>query len=193
MAYEKDPALRPGNALEALLYPGVWALAAYRLAHRVRRAGVPFLPRLVSQLARALTGIEIHPGAEIGRRCFIDHGAGVVVGETAIIGTDVMLYHGVTLGGHGWWTDVRGAKRHPTIGDNVVLGANCSVLGPVHVGANSKIGPHALVIDDVPPDSVVVGTRGRCIVRAGVRQRSGGAEEWMSPDWMTSREEKEQT
>lgn len=172
-----------------MLTPGVWALAAHRLAHRLRGAGVPVLPHVIAQLARALTGIEIHPGAQIGRRCFIDHGAGVVIGETAVLGDDVMLYHGVTLGGHGWWVDAKGAKRHPTIGDGVTLGVGCSVLGPITVGAHSRIGPHALVIDDVPPESVVVAPRGRCIVTAGVREKRDGRAELMAPDWMGETEE----
>ncbi|OLZ50158.1 serine O-acetyltransferase EpsC [Amycolatopsis keratiniphila] len=156
VARAKDPALRGARGLEVVLYPGVWALWAYRVAHRLYRHGVPLLPRAVSQLARMLTGIEIHPGAVIGRRCFIDHGMGVVVGETARLGDDVMLYHGTTLGSRGWWTDGdRVEKRHPTIGDRVVVGTGASVLGPVEVGHDSVIGAHALVVHDVPSHSIV--------------------------------------
>ncbi|MFI2120382.1 serine O-acetyltransferase EpsC [Streptomyces sp. NPDC020299] len=135
---------------EVLLYPGLWAIWTHRIAHRLHRLGVPLLPRVVSQLSRALTGIEIHPGAVIGRRCFIDHGMGVVIGETAVLGDDVMLYHRVTLGGVGWWTDAGSARRHPTVGDRVVLGVGASVLGPVRIGHDTLIGAHALVLRDVP-------------------------------------------
>ena len=183
-AYSKDPALHGVHALEVILYQGVWAVWSHRLAHALWLAGVPLLPRLISQVARALTAIEIHPGAVIGRRCFIDHGAGVVIGETAVVGDDVMLYHGVTLGGHGWWADAKGTKRHPTIGNNVTLGVGCSVLGPVVIGENSRIGPHALVVDDVPPGSVVVSARGRSIVVAGARGREPAAEELLPAAWM---------
>lgn len=168
-AYRKDPALRGTKGLEVILYPGVWALWAHRLVHPLWRMGVPFLPRLVSQTMRFLTGIEIHPGARIGRRFFMDHGAGIVIGETSEIGDDVMMYHGVTLGGHGWWADRKGSKRHPTIGDDVTLGVGAAVLGPVVVGANSRIGPYAVVIDDVAPDSIVVAPRGRQLPRRGRR------------------------
>ncbi|MFF0813537.1 serine O-acetyltransferase EpsC [Streptomyces albogriseolus] len=151
----KDPALHGVHVVEVLLYPGPWAIWSHRIAHLLYRLGVPLLPRLLSQFARALTGIEIHPGAVIGRRVFIDHGMGVVIGETAVVGDDVMLYHRVTLGGTGWWTDPKGAKRHPTIGDRVVLGVGATVLGPVHVGHDTTIGAHALVLHDVPAHSRV--------------------------------------
>jgi serine O-acetyltransferase len=151
----KDPALHGFHAVEVLLYPGLWAIWAHRVVHRLYRLGVPLLPRLLSQLARTLTGIEIHPGAVIGRRCFIDHGMGVVIGETAVLGDDVMLYHRVTLGGTGWWTATKSAKRHPTIGDRVVLGVGSTVLGPVHVGHDTIVGAHALVLRDVPAHSCV--------------------------------------
>ncbi|MDA8297538.1 MAG: serine O-acetyltransferase [Actinomycetota bacterium] len=183
-AYDKDPALTPATALQALLYQGLWAVWAHRLAHRWWQAGARFPARLVSQLARAVTGIEIHPGAQLGRRVFIDHGAGVVIGETAVIGDDVMLYHGVTLGGHGWWADAKGERRHPIIGDKVTIGVGASVLGAVHVGAGCRIGPHALVVDDVPPDSVVVAERGRCIITTGVRQSHPRRGELLSPEWL---------
>jgi serine O-acetyltransferase len=156
VAYREDPALHGAAALDVILYPGLWALWAHRVAHTLWKARVPLVPRLIAEVARSLTLVEIHPGARIGRRCFIDHGAAVVIGETAVVGDDVMLYHGVTLGGHGWWTDPRGAKRHPTIGDRVTLGAGCAVLGPVTVGDDCRIGPHAVVLHDVPPGTVVL-------------------------------------
>jgi serine O-acetyltransferase len=166
---EKDPAAR--NPLEVLLYPGLHALWAYRVAHHLRERGVPFVPRLVSQIARVLTGgIEIHPGATIGRRFFIDHGSGVVIGETAEIGDNVMLYHQVTLGATGWWKDMKSGsnKRHPTIESDVVIGCGASILGPIVVGRGSKIGAMALVIDNIPPDSIVVSSPGT-LLRRGTR------------------------
>ncbi|MFI1162810.1 serine O-acetyltransferase EpsC [Streptomyces sp. NPDC020801] len=154
-ACRKDPALHGAHVVEVLLYPGLWAIWAHRVAHRLHRLGVPFLPRLLSQVSRALTGIEIHPGAVIGRRCFIDHGMGVVIGETAVLGDDVMLYHRVTLGGTGWWAGTPSARRHPTVGDRVVLGVGATVLGPVHVGHDTLVGANALVLRDVPAHSTV--------------------------------------
>ncbi|WP_432136516.1 MULTISPECIES: serine O-acetyltransferase EpsC [unclassified Streptomyces] len=171
-ACRKDPALHGAHVVEALLYPGLWAIWAHRVAHRLHRAGVPLLPRLISQVSRGLTGVEIHPGAVIGRRCFIDHGMGVVIGETAVVGDDVMLYHRVTLGGTGWWADTPGARRHPVVGDRVVLGVGASVLGPVRVGHDTVVGAHALVLRDVPahsrvrvaPPDVVTRSRGAAAV-----------------------------
>lgn len=154
-ACRKDPALHGVHVVEVLLYPGLWAIWTHRAAHGLYRLGVPLLPRLLSQLARAFTGIEIHPGAVIGRRFFIDHGMGVVIGETAVVGDDVMMYHRVTLGGTGWWTDRKSAKRHPTIGDRVVLGVGATVLGDVEVGHDTMIGAHALVLRDIPAHSRV--------------------------------------
>lgn len=154
-ACRKDPALHGVHVVEVLLYPGLWAIWSHRIARRLHRLQIPLLPRLLSQLTRALTGIEIHPGAVIGRRCFIDHGMGVVIGETAVLGDDVMLYHRVTLGGTGWWTDPKATKRHPTVGDRVVLGVGATVLGPVHIGHDATIGAHALVLHDVPAHSRV--------------------------------------
>lgn len=148
--YRKDPALYGAHVVEVLLYPGLWALWAHRLSHLLYRWRLPLVPRLLSQVMRLLTGIEIHPGASIGRRLFIDHGMGVVVGETAEIGDDVTLYHQVTLGARGWWSDGKGRKRHPTVGDRVVVGAGATVLGPVRVGADARIGAQAVVVDDVP-------------------------------------------
>lgn len=187
-AYSKDPALHGIHGSEVVLYPGLWALWSHRLVHPLWRLGVPFLPRLVSQLTRMVTGVEIHPGATIGKRLFIDHGAGVVIGETSEIGDDVMMYHGVTLGGHGWWTDRKGSKRHPTIGDNVTLGVGAAVLGPVSVGRNSRIGPYALVIEDVPPDSIVVAPKGRRLVERGVRKSSLDDDKLVQPSWLEDRE-----
>lgn len=188
-AYRKDPALHGLRSLEVVLYPGVWALLAHRLVHPLWRAGVPFVPRMISQIARVITGVEIHPGARIGRRFFIDHGAGVVIGETSEIGDDVMMYHGVTLGGHGWWADQKGSKRHPTIGDNVTLGVGAAVLGPVTVGANSRIGPYAVVIDDVPANSIVVAPKGRRIAeRHAAATEPHTDDALLRPGWLEDRE-----
>jgi serine O-acetyltransferase len=152
-----DPAAR--SRLEvALAYPGVHALWAYRAAHRMWRVPSLRLPaRLLSQLARAATGIEIHPGARLGHRMFIDHGMGVVIGETAVVGDDVMLYHGVTLGGRS----LNRGKRHPTLGDRVTVGAGAKVLGPVWVGDDVQIGANAVVVKDVPAGAVAVGIPAR--------------------------------
>jgi len=148
----RDPAAR--NAAEvALLYPGMHAIWAHRLSHALWRRRLRFLARANSQLARWFTGIEIHPGARIGRRFFIDHGMGVVIGETALIGDDVMLYHGVTLGGRSRAS----GKRHPTLGDGVAVGAGAKILGPVTIGGGSVVGANAVVTRDAPADSVLVG------------------------------------
>ncbi len=154
--FERDPAAR--NLLEVLLaYPGLHAVICHRIAHALDRLHVPVIPRLIMALARWVTGIELHPSATIGRGIFIDHGAGVVIGETAAIGDDVTLFQGVTLGGTG---KERG-KRHPTIQDRVVIGAGAKVLGNITVGADSMIGANAVVIRDVPEHSTVVGVPGR--------------------------------
>jgi len=171
--FDKDPAAR--NILEVLLYQGLHAVFLHRLAHALYVRGVPFFPRLISQVARLITGgIEIHPGAKIGRRFFIDHGSGVVIGETTEIGDDVMLYHQVTLGATGWWKDIREGrvKRHPTIEDHVVIGVGASILGPITVGRGSKVGAMSLVLQDVPPDSVVVSTPAQILRRAGAAEAS---------------------
>lgn len=148
----RDPAAR--SRLEvALCYPGLHAIVLHRLAHRCRDAGWLLAARLISQAARFLTGIEIHPGATIGRRFFIDHGMGVVIGETAEIGDDVMLYHGVTLGG----TSLAPGKRHPTLGDGVIVGAGAKILGAITIGEGARIGANAVVVADVAPGSAVVG------------------------------------
>ena len=163
-ARDRDPAAR--SALEvALLYPGVHAIWAHRAAHWLWLRDQRFLGRALSQMARKLTGIEIHPGATIGEGLFIDHGMGVVIGETAIVGEDVTIYHGVTLGGT---TLDKGRKRHPTIGDRVVIGAGAKVLGAIVVGDDSRIGANSVVVRAVPPKSVVVGVPGQIVSRSRV-------------------------
>jgi serine O-acetyltransferase len=165
-AVARDPAAR--SRMEVLLlYPGVHALAWHKLVHWLYCHRVFGLARFLSQLVRFVTGIEIHPGARVGRGVFIDHGMGVVIGETAIVGSDVTIYQGVTLGGTGKET----GKRHPTIDDGVVVSAGAIVLGSITVGANSKIGAGAVVIHDVPPECTVVGVPGRVVARSGVRVR----------------------
>lgn len=167
-AMERDPAAR--SRLEVLLcYPGVHALAWHRLAHRLWRWGWVVPARLVSHLGRFLTGIEIHPAARIGPGVFIDHGMGVVIGETAELGENVTLYQGVTLGG----TSLKREKRHPTLGKNVVVGAGAAILGAITVGEGSRVGGGSVVVKDVPPNSVVVGVPGRVIYRDGKRVIEG--------------------
>ena len=152
----RDPAAR-GGAEIALLYPGLHAVWSHRVAHALWRRGRRFPARALSQVSRWLTGIEIHPGATIGRRFFIDHGMGVVIGETAEVGDDVMLYHGVTLGGR----NRVGGKRHPTLEVGVAVGAGAKILGPIVIGAHSVIGANAVVTKDAPADSVLVGVPAR--------------------------------
>lgn len=167
-AMERDPAAR--SRLEVLLcYPGVHALAWHRLAHRLWRWGWVVPARLVSHLGRFLTGIEIHPAARIGPGVFIDHGMGVVIGETAELGENVTLYQGVTLGG----TSLKREKRHPTLGKNVVVGAGAAILGAITVGEGSRVGGGSVVVKDVPPNSVVVGVPGKVIYRDGRRVIEG--------------------
>lgn len=161
-ALSRDPAARSVWEI-VLLYPGFHAIVSHRLAHQLWQWRVLFLPRAVSQLARAITGIEIHPGATLGRGLFIDHGMGVVIGETAILGRNVTIFQGVTLGGTG----KEKGKRHPTIGHNVVIGAGAKVLGNITIGDNVQIGSNAVVIRDVPPNSVVVGVPGRIVRHEG--------------------------
>lgn len=159
--YENDPAAK--NLLEVILcYPGLHALVAYRFAHRLYKWNIPLVPRVISYLTRIITGIEIHPGAEIGRRFFIDHGEGVVIGETTIIGDDVLIYQQVTLGGTG----KESGKRHPTLGNNVIVGAGAKVLGNITIGDNVRIGAGSVVVEDVPKHSTVVGIPGRVVHRA---------------------------
>jgi len=172
VAYEKDPALKDGlRRLEVLFYPGVQAVILYRLSHALHVMGVPLLPRAISYFGRFLTGAEIHPAARIGRRFFIDHATGVVIGETAEVGDNVMLYHGVTLGGHGWWRDGKGDKRHPTIEDNVTIGVGAAILGPVTVRKNSRIGALSVIVDDIPENSTVLCPKGRLRVTEGAYVR----------------------
>ena len=156
--YDKDPAA--DNIIEVLLcYPGLHALILHRIAHKLRYWGIPVIPRMISYCSRILTGIEIHPGARIGRRFFIDHGMGVVIGETTYIGNDVLIYQGVTLGGTG----KEHGKRHPTLEDNVIVGAGAKVLGNLRIGKNSRIGAGSVVVDNVPDDCTVVGIPGRIV------------------------------
>ena len=166
--FEKDPAAR--NIFEVLLYQGLHAVVLHRVAHKFYEWGVPLVPRLISQFARLVTaGIEIHPGAKIGRRFFIDHGTGVVIGETTEIGDNVMLYHQVTLGATGWWKH-RGdgrVKRHPTIEDNVTIGVGASILGPITIGHDSKIGAMSLVLESLPPHAIVLAQPGMLQIRPG--------------------------
>jgi serine O-acetyltransferase len=161
--FENDPAAK--NIFEVLMYQGLWAVLFHRLAYVLYRMRIPILPRLVSQLSRLLTQIEIHPGARIGRRFFIDHGAGVVVGETAEIGENVTLYQGVTLGGTG----KEKGKRHPTIGNNVVVGAGAIILGAIHIGDNARVGAGSVVTKSVPPDTTVVGNPAWTVKKEGRR------------------------
>ena len=161
---DRDPAAR--GVLEILLcYPGLHALCLHRLSHRLWTAGLPLIPRLMSQLGRLVTGVEIHPGARIGQGVFIDHGMGVVIGETAVVGNRCLLYQGVTLGGTG----KQSGQRHPVLGENVVVGAGAKVLGGISVGANTRIGAGSVLLRDVDADCTVVGVPGRVIHQSGVR------------------------
>lgn len=164
--YENDPAAK--NLLEVILcYPGLHALIAYRFAHRLYKWNIPLIPRMISYLTRIITGIEIHPAAKIGRRFFIDHGDGVVIGETTVIGNDVLIYQQVTLGGTG----KESGKRHPTLGNKVIVGAGAKVLGNITIGDNVRIGAGSVVIEDVPPHSTVVGVPGRIVYRAMIDEQ----------------------
>ncbi|MGE4483163.1 serine O-acetyltransferase [Acidocella sp.] len=154
----RDPAAR-GMAEIVVTYPGVHALFWYRLAHALWRGKARFAARALSWFARLVTNIDIHPAATIGHRCFIDHGAGVVIGETAVLGDDVTLYHGVTLGGVSWSP----GKRHPTLGNGVLVGAGAKILGPITVGAGARVGANSVVVEDVPEDMTVVGIPGRIV------------------------------
>jgi serine O-acetyltransferase len=172
--FREDPAAK--SVVEIVLcYPGFHAILSHRLAHKMYRWGVPLAPRVLSQISRFFTGIEIHPGATIGRRFFIDHGTGVVIGETTEIGDDVLLYQGVTLGGTG---NEKG-KRHPTLGNNVVVGSGAKVLGNIRIGDNVKVGAGSVVVRPVPDNSTVVGIPGR-VVR--IRPEGGVLEHGRLPD-----------
>lgn len=174
-ARDRDPAAdRVSSAAILATWPGVQAILAYRLAHRLYLRRVPVLPFLVSYLSRSVTGVEIHPGARIGDGIFIDHGSGVVIGETCQIGANVTLYQGVTLGGTGF---ARG-KRHPTVEDNVTIGSGAKLLGPLTVGENAKIGANTVVIEDVPANSTVVGNPGHP-VRVEGRKPEGPDTDWI--------------
>ncbi|MCU1444851.1 serine O-acetyltransferase EpsC [Cryobacterium sp.] len=171
MAQKHDPAAH-SKAEVVLAYSGVHAVWAYRVTNRLWLGGYRLPARLLSQYARFLTGVEIHPGASIGRRLFIDHGMGVVIGETAVVGDDVMLYHGVTLGGKSRHGIVPGAQRHPTLQDGVTVGAGAKILGPITLGAWSTVGANAVVTKDAPPRSILLGIPARA--------QPGSAEEIMA-------------
>jgi serine O-acetyltransferase len=174
-ARERDPsALGVGSVEMLATWPGIQALLAHRLAHALHRAGVPLLPRAIAYVARMLTGIEIHHAATIGQGLFIDHGAGVVIGETVLIGDDVTLYQGVTLGGTGFET----GKRHPTVQDNVTIGSGAKLLGPIEIGHGAKIGANSVVVRDVPPNATVVGVPGHP-VRVDGRRVEGPDTDWI--------------
>jgi serine O-acetyltransferase len=174
-AQQRDPAARSVGRAEMLLtYRGVQALLAHRISHALYLAGVPLLPRFIAFVTTAVTGVEIHPAARIGRGLFIDHGVGVVIGETAEVGDDVTLYQGVTLGGTGF---ARG-KRHPTVGNEVMVGAGAALLGPIVIGERSKIGANSVVIHDVPPGATVVGNPGHP-VRVDGKKPEGPDADWV--------------
>ncbi|MGD0230814.1 MAG: serine O-acetyltransferase [Syntrophorhabdales bacterium] len=174
--FKRDPAAR--SVAEILFcYPGFHALFIYRIGHWLWMHRMFFLGRFVSHMGRFLTAIEIHPGALIGKAFFIDHGMGVVIGETAEVGDNVTMYHGVTLGGTSW----EKGKRHPTIGNNVVIGTGAKILGPVRIGDNTRIGANSVVIHDTPPNSVVVGIPGKVVFRVEGEKRIALDQEFM-PD-----------
>lgn len=174
-ARDRDPAAQGVSSAEILLsWAGVQALLAHRVAHALNEAGVPLAPRFLAYLTRSFTGVEIHPAAKIGPEFFIDHGAGVVIGETAEIGERVTLYQGVTLGGTGF----QRGKRHPTLGDNVTVGSGAKLLGPIAVGDGAKIGANTVVIEDVPPGATVVGNPGHPVKVEG-RKVEGPDADWI--------------
>ncbi len=175
VARDRDPAACGVQTFEIVAtWPGIQALLSHRVAHALLASEVPLLPRAIALLSRALTGIEIHPAASIGKGLFIDHGSGVVIGETAEIGDDVTLYQGVTLGGTGFAT----GKRHPTVQDNVTIGSGAKLLGPITIGHGAKIGANSVVITDVPPNSTVVGNPGHP-VRVDGRRPEGPDADWI--------------
>ena len=178
-ARDRDPAAQNVSTFEILTsWAGVQALLAHRAAHALLQRGVPLLPRTIAYLTRAVTGVEIHPAAEIGREFFIDHGSGVVIGETARIGNRVTLYQGVTLGGTGF----QRGKRHPTLGDNVTVGSGAKLLGPIAVGDGAKIGANTVVVEDVPPGATVVGNPGHPVRVEGKRVEGPDADWIHLPD-----------
>src|SRR5215211_6823322 len=178
-AHERDPAARGISSVEILAaWPGVQALLAHRLAHALGEQRVPLAPRMLALLTRSFTNIEIHPGAEIGDGLFIDHGTGVVIGETAEVGNNVTIYQGVTLGGTGFAT----GKRHPTVEDNVTIGSGAKLLGPITIGHGAKIGANAVVIHDVPPNATVVGNPGHPVRVEGKRPEGPDADWVHLPD-----------
>jgi serine O-acetyltransferase len=170
--FERDPAAR--SFWEVILcYPGLHAILFHRLSHKLYKKGFILLPRLVSQFVRFLTGIEIHPGAQIGDGLFIDHGTGVVIGETAVVGNNVTIFQGVTLGGTG----KQKGKRHPTVGSNVVVSTGAKVLGNITIGDNARIGAGSVVLRDVPPNTTVVGIPGKIVIRDGINIADRDVEE----------------
>lgn len=171
----RDPAARGVGTLEILwTYSGVQAILSHRIAHGLYTRGVPLIPRVAATISRAATGVEIHPAAEVGKCCFIDHGSGVVIGETARVGDNVTLYQGVTLGGTGF----QRGKRHPTLEDNVTVGSGAKLLGPITVGHGSKVGANTVVIHDVPPNTTVVGNPGHP-VRVEGKKPEGPDTDWI--------------
>lgn len=177
-ALRRDPAAR--GALDVVLsYPGFHAVAAHRFIHALHRTGIPLLPRWLSNLNRFFTGIEIHPNARIGRGFFIDHGMGVVIGETAVVGENCTIYQGVTLGG----TSLSHGKRHPTLGNNVTVGVGAALLGPIVIGDNAKIGGGSVVVKDVPANATAVGVPARVVMKDGVAM-SAPAEEEANWTWV---------
>lgn len=171
VVFERDPAAR--STLETIFTcPGFQAILSHRFNHWLWNNKLYLLARMMAHIGRFLTGIEIHPGAQIGRRFFIDHGMGIVIGETSEIGNDVSIYHGVTLGGTTW----KKGKRHPTLKDNVVVGAGAKILGPITIGAGTRIGCNAVVVKDIPPDSTVVGVPGHVVVKKDVKDKDANRE-----------------
>ncbi|MEK6560316.1 MAG: serine O-acetyltransferase [Nitrospirota bacterium] len=183
--FERDPAAS-GKIEVFLTYPGFHALLLHRVAHWLWKRDVPVLPRVISHFSRFLTGIEIHPGARIGSYFFIDHGMGVVIGETTVIGNNVTLFQGVTLGGTG----KEKGKRHPTLGNNIVVGVGAKVLGNIVIGDNVKIGANSVVLESVPPDSTVVGVPGRVVKQGGRRLTENMLDHVHLPDPVADRLER---
>ena len=187
-AFRGDPALRGKlfGFIELVMYQGVWAIFFHRIAHVLYFLKIPIIPRLISQIMRFLTGIEIHPGAYMGKGFFIDHGMGVVIGETAEIGENVLIYHQVTLGG----TSLKQTKRHPTIGNDVLIGAGAKLFGPITIGDHTQIGGASVVVKDAPSHSVVVGNPARVVKRNGKKQVTDEVNQTALPDPMKHELEK---